>query len=527
MSILAIDPDTGKLRWHFQQVPWEIWDYTATMNMILADLTIDGRQRKVLMQAPKNGFFYVLDRATGAVIRAKPFVYVNWASGLDSAGRPILTGKALYRDRPAAIFPTQSGAHNWQPMAFNRQTGLVYIPAREQGMIMFAENEYRWRPGDVNMGAGAIFGELPKEFKASQELPMQVPPELARQFIEAARGEPSMATREFLLAWDPVTQQERWRVPIATTEWIGGGVLTTAGNLVIQGTGSGQLAVYRATTGEKLHEIDVGTGIIAAPVSYEIDGEQFIAVIAGFGGALNVALSPVVAATRYENYGRILAFKLGGGTTPMPPARKPAPVPEPPAAEWYTDSAAARGAGLYAHRCARCHGGRGEAQLSAYPDLHRMPAEVHAAFDSIVLGGVPGRGRDGELRRRAHTRGRAGAAGLFHPGAADPVPRVPCDETLRKAQSRGGLPARPCSCVGGLEARPYLGLCCCQAQSPSCAESCAAAFMAALPMTTIFALSQRDSGRPTASAAITFARWFRTGAATLTRSSNHSLHTCA
>ena len=388
VSILAIDPDTGKLRWHYQQVPWEIWDYTATMNMILADLTIDGRPRKVLMQAPKNGFFYVLDRATGEVISAKPFVYVNWASGVDSAGRPILTGKALYRDRPAAVFPTQAGAHNWQPMAFSRQTGLVYIPAREQGMIMFTENEYRWRPGDVNMGAGAIFGDLPKEFKASQELPMQVPPALARQFIEAARGEPSMATREFLLAWDPVAQTERWRVPIGNAEWVGGGVLTTAGNLVIQGTGSGQLVVYRADTGEKLHQIEVGTGIIAAPVSYELDGEQYIAVIAGFGGALNPALAPVLAPTRYDNYGRILAFKLGGSATPLPPARKPAAVPEPPAAEWYTDSAAARGAGLYAQRCARCHGGRGEAQLSAYPDLHRMPAAVHAAFDSIVLGGA-------------------------------------------------------------------------------------------------------------------------------------------
>jgi quinohemoprotein ethanol dehydrogenase len=196
-----------------------------------------------------------------------------------------------------------------------------------------------------------------------------------------------MAIREVLVAWDPVVQQERWRVPIGTTEWIGGGVLATAGNLVIQGTGSGQLVVYRADTGEKLQQLEVGTGIIAAPISYEIDGEQYIAVIAGFGGAVNPVLASELAATRYDNYGRILAFKLGGGATPLPPARTAQSVPEPPVVDWYRDSAAARGAGLYGQRCARCHGGRGEARLSAYPDLHRMPAEVHATFDSIVLGG--------------------------------------------------------------------------------------------------------------------------------------------
>ncbi len=388
VSILAIRPGDGTLVWHYQQVPWELWDYTATMNMILADLTIDGRPRKVLMQAPKNGFFYVLDRETGEVISAEPYVYVNWASGLDSTGRPILTGKANYQDRPAAIFPTQAGGHNWQPMAFNRQTGLVYIPARDQGMIMFTEDEYRWRPGDYNMGSGAIFGEVTTDFEASQEFPMEVSPTMARQFAEAAKGEPSMAPSEFLLAWDPVAQEERWRVPIATVEWIGGGVLTTAGNLVIQGTGSGQLMVYRADTGEKLHEIEVGTAIIAAPISYEIDGEQYVAVVAGFGGAYNATLAPQTAATRFENYGRILAFKLGGGPTPLPPQRTAQPVPEPPDAPWYSATAAARGAGLHAQRCARCHSGRGEAQLSAYPDLHRMAAATHAAFDSIVLGGT-------------------------------------------------------------------------------------------------------------------------------------------
>ncbi|MFN0177774.1 MAG: PQQ-dependent dehydrogenase, methanol/ethanol family [Gemmatimonadales bacterium] len=388
VSILAINPDDGRLKWHYQQVPWEIWDYTATMNMILADLTIAGTPRKVLMQAPKNGFFYVLDRETGKVIDAKPYVYSNWASGLDSTGRPILTGKANYQNKPAVVFPTQSGGHNWQPMAFNPQTGLVYIPAREEGMVMISDAEYKWRPGDLNMGSAAVFGELPKEFTASQELPMQVSADLAAQLRAAVAGEPSMATREFLLAWDPVAQREKWRVPLGTTWWSGGGVLTTAGNLVIQGNADGKLVVYRADTGVKLHEIDVGTGIMAAPVSYQIDGEQYVAVFAGFGGAVNPALPAGIAATRYQNYGRILAFKLGGGSAPLPPVREALPTPEPPTVAWYTDSAATRGAGLFARHCGRCHGGRGEGQLSAYPDLFRMPASVHAAFDSIVIGGA-------------------------------------------------------------------------------------------------------------------------------------------
>ncbi|MGE0439709.1 MAG: PQQ-dependent dehydrogenase, methanol/ethanol family [Gemmatimonadales bacterium] len=386
-AILAINPDDGRMKWYYQTTPGEIWDYTATQNMILAELDLGGRRRSVIMQAPKNGFFYILDRATGELLSAKPFVYTNWAKAVDSGGRPVLTGKGDYRNRPAVIFPTQAGGHNWQPMAYHPGTGLVYIPAREEGMVMFGEAGYRWLPGDANMGAGAIFGNLPKDFAASAELPMVVTPAMRAEFEAAVRGEPSMESREFLLAWDPVTQTERWRVPLGSAWWSGGGVLTTAGNLVVQGTAAGALVVYRADTGEKLHEIQTGTGIMAAPVSYEIDGEQYVAVFAGFGGAVSPALPAGIAATKYENYGRILAFKLGGGPTPLPPARQPQVTPEPPEFPWYTDSAAARGAGLAAQRCARCHGGRGEAQLSSYPDLFRLTAETHAVFDSIVLGG--------------------------------------------------------------------------------------------------------------------------------------------
>ena len=386
--ILAINPDDGRMKWFYQTTPGEEWDYTTTQNMILADLTIKGKPRKVIMQAPKNGFYFVIDRESGQFISAEPFVYVNWAKGVDSTGRPIPTGKGNYNKDPKVVFPTQAGAHNWQPMAFNPQTGLVYIPARDQGMMIFRQDTYRWMPGDANVGSGAMFNDLPNEFKANHGMPIPVSKEQAAAFWKAVDGEPSMAVKEFLLAWDPVAQKERWRVPIGLTEFIGGGVLTTAGNLVIQGTGAGTLIVYRADNGEKLHEIDVGTGIMAAPVSYEIDGEQYIAVFAGFGGAVNPALSPLLATTKYLNTGRILAFKIGGGATPLPPKRPVVATPEAPKLAWYSDTAATRGAGLFGARCARCHSGKGEQQLSSYPDLHRLPAATHAVFDSVVLGGM-------------------------------------------------------------------------------------------------------------------------------------------
>lgn len=379
VSILAINPDDGRLKWHYQQVPWEIWDYTATANMILADLEIGGRTRKVVMQAPKNGFFYVLDRETGEFISASPFVFQNWNLGFDSAGRPRINPKAVYDRGPAVIFPTQVGGHNWQPMAWSPQTGLAYIPAREEGMVMLDEPGYRWQQGRVNVGAGAVFSFiidlLPAEQRQSIEALFAADPDL-----------PSPRTREFLIAWDPVSQSARWRAETGDFDFAGGGVLTTAGNLVIQGTASGHLRLYRADTGELLHQIEVGTGIMAAPISYELDGEQYVAVLAGFGGGM-APFWPKGAMQQYQNYGRLLAFRLGGGPTPLPPARVAGTTPPPPEAPWVTDQLADSGMALFNGTCAGCHAARGEGRLSAYPDLHRMTAETHAAFDSIVLGG--------------------------------------------------------------------------------------------------------------------------------------------
>jgi quinohemoprotein ethanol dehydrogenase len=380
-SILAINPDTGRLAWHYQNTPGEIWDYTSTQNMILADLKIGADVRKVIMQAPKNGFYYVLDRQSGEFISAKPIVFVNWASEIDAKGRPVFNPQAVYKDKTAVVFPSGSGAHNWHPMAFSRDTGLAYIPARQQGMVISNVEGYEWHAGGNNTGSAAVFSFLidflsPEQRKAFDAL------------LAAQKGLPPFDTQEMLIAWDPVTQTERWRVPRGNRDFAGGGVLTTAGNLVVQGTGKGFLEVYSADKGQLLKSIEVGTGIMAAPMSYEVDGEQYIAVLAGFGGAM-AALHPQESAPyRYQNYGRLLAFKLDGAATPLPPQRQKLTTPAPPALADFPETDARRGAGLFGARCAMCHGARGEQRLSAYPDLFRLTPETHRAFDSIVRGGV-------------------------------------------------------------------------------------------------------------------------------------------
>jgi quinohemoprotein ethanol dehydrogenase len=380
-SILAIRPATGELAWYFQTTPGEMWDYTATQNMILADLRIDGRERKVLMQAPKNGYFYVLDRETGEFISAKPYVFTNWATGLDDRGRPTINPDAVYKDKSVLVFPTGAGGHNWPPMAFNPQTGLVYIPARESGMVMSPLSEpYEWKPGKTNSAHQISFSFF---------VDLMSPEERARYdaVVASYPGLPDPGTREFLIAWDPVQQKEAWRIPLGRAELAGGGVLTTAGNIVVHGISAGQLRVLRADTGELIREIDVGTGIMAAPASYQIDNQQFIAVLAGFGGAMAPVYPAESAAYRHANYGRLLAFRLDGGPVPLPPARVAQATPPPPDLPDVTPEMIGRGAGHFFTYCVFCHGAQGESRLSAYPDLFRLNAQTHAAFEQIVLGG--------------------------------------------------------------------------------------------------------------------------------------------
>lgn len=352
-SILAINPDTGRMVWHYQTTPGEIWDYTATQNIILADLEIDGAMRKVLMQAPKNGFFYVLDRETGELLGADKYVHATWASHIDmETGRPMGTEAGDYRDEPKMIYPWDIGGHSWQPMSFSPQSGLAYIPVIEAGMVYTTNDDYKYKRGVWNVG---IF------FTAD-----------------------TLHT-EMLKAWDPVKNEEAWRVPLAGVG--NGGILSTGGNLVFQGTATGQFVVYNAKTGEALKSIDVGTGIMAAPITYTIDGEQYVAVMAGFGGALIDYFVEENAAYKYENFGRVLAFKLDGDDVPLPPKRVIPDVPEPPA-RTLTDASIAKGSALYYTYCVFCHGGTSGGRYSLYPDLTRMPAATHNIFNQIVLDGA-------------------------------------------------------------------------------------------------------------------------------------------
>ncbi|OYW92417.1 MAG: PQQ-dependent dehydrogenase, methanol/ethanol family, partial [Caulobacterales bacterium 32-67-6] len=263
-SILALKPDTGQYVWHYQTTPGESWDYTATQHIILSELTIAGQTRQVLMQAPKNGFFYVLDRATGELISAEPYVPITWATGVDKAtGRPIEAPGARYRDAPSLQIPAPFGAHNWHPMAFNPQTGLVYIPAQVVPFAYVNDANYRHQPGAWNVGTDFLANALPDDAAQLAGLKAMV------------KGQ--------LIAWDPVAQKARWTVEHPFF-W-NAGVLTTAGGLVFQGAAEGTFSAYDAATGAKLWSYETVNGVIAPPSTYEIDGEQYVALMVGYGGA--------------------------------------------------------------------------------------------------------------------------------------------------------------------------------------------------------------------------------------------------
>ncbi|GAA4401127.1 PQQ-dependent methanol/ethanol family dehydrogenase [Nibrella viscosa] len=389
-SILAINPDNGRMKWYYQTTPGEIWDYTATQNMILAELPIDGRTRKVLMQAPKNGFFYVLDRETGQFISAEKFVQVTWASHVDKAtGRPVLTGQGNYKDEPKLVFPGMAGGHNWQPMSYSPKTRLVYIPAIDFPFLYFNQPTFTYKPGDFNMGADAAT----PPFRAEHQ------PYL--------KGQPPADVREQLKAWDPVRQQVVWSVPNPGL-W-NGGILSTAGNLVFQGTSAGKLMVYRADNGEKLHEIPTGTGIMAAPMTYTVGKKQYVAVMAGLGGAWQSNVKAGTIAAEYQNLGRILVFELGGKPVPFPPKQPPlAAIPEPPP---FTASAEdiKKGKDLYYTHCVHCHNEVVRDNTTGYPNLVYLTPETHRLFKQIVLHGLL---KDG---------GMAGFSDLLSDGDADAI----------------------------------------------------------------------------------------------------------
>lgn len=260
-SILAVNPDTGELRWHYQTVPGDQWDYDNTSQMTLATLTIEGRERQVIMQAPKNGFFYVLDRLTGELLSAEPFTGVSWARGIDpDSGRPLINPEAYYTTQPVTLAPSAFGAHNWAPMAFSPITGLVYLPASLGSTFVYTRNEtFEFTPGRMNLGLALGRGRGGGE-------PAPTPPMIGPE----GQG-------PHLLAWDPVTQTERWRRPGGGAG--NGGVLATAGGLVFQTISDGRLVAYTADTGELRYEAQVTPRGMAPPVTYAVGGRQFVAMV--------------------------------------------------------------------------------------------------------------------------------------------------------------------------------------------------------------------------------------------------------
>jgi len=324
-----------------------------------------------LLHAPKNGFFYVLDRATGKLLSAKPFTSVTWAFSIDLAtGRPVEQPSAQYESahKPAIVSPGPGGAHSWQPMSFNPETGLVYIPVLDSGFAYksaenFARNNIAW-----NTGVDAVASSLPQV------------PAVKKAILESVRGH--------LVAWDPIHQKEVWRAE-HPGPW-NGGVLSTAGNMVFEGTGYGQFEAFRATTGEKLWSAPTESGITAGPISYSVKGEQYVAVLVGWGGVLPLAAGEIgLQVPRLANVPRMLAFKLGGNAKlPLVPESKP-PILAPPRS---TANAATihKGEQLYQRFCSACHG---DVAVSGgvLPDLRYSAALATNDWFTIVL--------DGQLRQ--------------------------------------------------------------------------------------------------------------------------------
>jgi len=363
-SIVALRPETGEYVWHYQTTPGDSWDYTATQHMILADILVGGVTRQVLMQAPKNGFFYVLDRATGELLSAEKYVEATWASHVDlESGRPVETENADHRTEAKITRPAPFGGHSWHPMAYSEATGLVYIPAMENQAEYSTAEVFEYLPGG--------------HWNLAQANTLMLPP-MGETLI---RGVTRRLMTGHLLAWDPSAQREAWRVP-QSSMW-NGGVLATAGGLVFQGSGDGHLYAYRADSGERLWQGWAGSGVVAPPVTFEIDDEQYVAVMAGWGGAAPLTFD--MPDTARGQPGRLLVFKLDGSAT-LPPPEPPAELIEPPPRTGSEETVKA-GELLYAEHCGRCHG---TALMSSavVPDLRRLSPARHEVFRSIVLDGV-------------------------------------------------------------------------------------------------------------------------------------------
>jgi quinohemoprotein ethanol dehydrogenase len=379
-SIIAIHGDTGAMAWYYQTVPGDRWDFDSTQKLTLADLELDGRRRQVLMQASKDGFYYVLERSTGELLSAHNYAFVSWARGIDmKTGRPLEDPSASYDHGPALVFPGEVGAHNWQPMAYDPERGITFIPAIESGNVIVETSDRR---------AGLVEGQFttpafpPEAYdpQTMQGLYGPLPP-LGRL---ASRLKTNTASRGFVRAWSVAEHKVVWETQSATP-W-DSGVLATGGGLVFQGDANGNLNAYDSDSGRRVASVQMGSSMMAAPITYRVNGTQYIAIMAGYGGGAVITgnpLDPDSAAYRFGNEGRIIALKIGGPAPPLPPVRTDPPLPDlPPRATAPAQIAA--GEVLYNRYCSRCHVfGRG-----ILPDLRRLNPGTHGIFNSIVLQGA-------------------------------------------------------------------------------------------------------------------------------------------
>jgi len=365
-SIVAIDAKTGKYKWHYQTTPAEAWDYNASMDMQVATMAIDGKPRKVLLQAPKNGFFYVIDRETGKLISAEPIAKVTWATKIDLAtGRPVEVPGARYEDhKQIELWPGPNGAHNWLPMAFDPRTAITYIPVLEMPGSYddrgIETKNWKRTPGNAN-DTGVNFGLDSKD--------------------------PTAGTGA-LVAWNATTQKQVWRVKIDSF-W-NGGVMATAGNLVFQGHADGSFNAFDSATGRRVWTFAAGTGVIAPPITYKVKGRQYVTVLSGFG------TSGALFGEKVARFGwqyrtqprRILTFALDGKAPPLPVHSPDHPMPI--ADESFKDdpALASKGTEIYGRRCLVCHGVDVKAAGLA-PDLRASPIPQDAeAFNAIVREGA-------------------------------------------------------------------------------------------------------------------------------------------
>ena len=384
-SIVALDPETGRVAWHYQEVPGDSWDYTATQPMVLADLDIDGETTPVIIHAPKNGFLYLIDRRSGKLLDAHKLVGTNWADSIDiETGRPNLTpASSDYSQGPKIVFPATVGARNWQPGAFDPDSGIYFAPVVDMGNLMIAEpGPYRHRDRALNLFATVLFtadleNTLPSLPPAVREQVENLPA------MDEVRKDPWISE---LRAIDVATGETLWSQPM--DGWQDrGGVLATASGLVVQGNLAGALRFFDASSGKLLHAVQTGRSIMAAPMTYSIDGVQYLAVTTGWGGGGWPYVPAYSAAYRYGNDNKLLVFKLDGEQVTLPDPLPPLEVtPEVVAREgWETPAAIARGGGLFMANCAICHANH---PRSTAPDLTRQSPGVQQSFSRIVLDGL-------------------------------------------------------------------------------------------------------------------------------------------